>query len=350
MLAVMGSVLFLWGMASPAQGFYWGTGSVGYTLPGVLTLCVAGLLSRNCLEVEWKPRPVRQVAAALLAFAITGCSEVAMALFLAHITTLNACFFWWHRRVSRPLLIVLQATCLGVAIVVLNPGNANRQTWYSNDVMHAPIPALLMALKLAVRQVGIWLVFLPFLLFSFVSISVWPKALLMTRQRSWELIAVAVVLMISSVFGGFFLGTWSMGAVIPQRAVNLVLLFFIIDWAVLLAGLIGLLRSLNVWFPQPSLLLAVGAFVLLLASAALLKNNVKRAWCDLLSGQAARYDQECSQRHALIRAATAPDVVVPALTARPATIFFNDLTPDPTNWRNTGCARFFRKHSIALKP
>jgi hypothetical protein len=42
--------------------------------------------------------------------------------------------------------------------------------------------------------------------------------------------------------------------------------------------------------------------------------------------------------------------VVPALTARPATIFFNDLTPDPTNWRNTGCARFFRKHSIALKP
>jgi Family of unknown function (DUF6056) len=323
---------------------------VGYTLPGILTLCVAGLLGRNCLEAEWRPRPLLQVAAALLAFAITGCSEVAMALFLAHICMLNAYFFWRHRRVSRPLLMVLIATCLGVALVVMAPGNANRQTWYSNDVMHAPIPALLMALKLAVRQVGIWLVFLPFVLFSFVSISVWPDALRITRQRSWELIVVAVVLMAGSVFGGFFLGTWSMGAVIPQRAVNLALLFFIIDWAIFLTGFIGLLRSLNVWLPKPGLWLAVGAVVVFLASAAVVKNNVTRAWRDLLSGQAARYDQECTERHALIRASTVPDVVVPALSAHPATIFFNDLHADRTNWRNTGCARFFRKHSIALKP
>lgn len=350
LLAVMGCVVFLWGMASPAQGLYWGTGSVGYTLPGVLAFCVAALLGRQCLDTAWRPQPARLLAAALLAVAITGCSEVAMALFLAHITALNAWFFWRHRRISRPLLIVLLATCLGVAVVVLTPGNANRGTWYTSEVRHAPVPALLMALRLAVRQVGIWLVFLPFLLFSLITASVWPAALQLKRRRAWELMAVALLLMSACVFGAFFLGTWSMGGVIPQRAINLALLFFLIDWLLLLAGLISLLRSFHLRLPQPGLILSLGAFVALALSAAFLNNNIKRAWGDLLSGRAALYDQESSHRHALIRATLAPDVLVPALTARPYTLFFNDLTTDPANWRNTGCARFFRKHTIALKP
>lgn len=84
LLAVMSCVLFLWGMASPAQGFYWGTGSVGYTLPCVLSLVLAGLLGCSCLSLDWKPGRGRLIAAMLLALAITGCSEVAMALLLAH--------------------------------------------------------------------------------------------------------------------------------------------------------------------------------------------------------------------------------------------------------------------------
>lgn len=349
-LAVLLSVVFLWGMASPAQGFYWGTGSVGYMLPGVLSFCVAALLGRRCLEVDWRPRPALLAALALLAVAITGCTEVAMALFLAHVTALNAIFFWRHRRVSCPLLVVLMATCLGVALVVLTPGNANRQTWYSNEIHHVPLPALLMALKLALRQVAVWLVYSPLALFSLITLSAWPTSPRFTRRRAWELIMVAIVLMAGSVFGGFFLGTWTMGAVIPLRAVNLVLIFFIIDWMILLAGLGALLRHFNVRIPRLGPALCICAFSILGASALLMKNNVTTAWSDLLSGRAWQYDQESSQRHALIRASAEPDVLVPVLTARPASLFFNDLTTDPANWRNTGCARFFRKRSVALMP
>jgi hypothetical protein len=242
------------------------------------------------------------------------------------------------------------ATCLGVALVVLTPGNANRQTWYTNEIHHAPIPAVFMALKLTLRQVAVWLVYAPFALFSVVTLCVWPVELSITRQRAWELIIVAVVLMSGSVFGGFFLGTWTMGAVIPLRAVNLVLIFFIIDWMILLAGLGALLRHINVRIPRLGPALCVCAFSILGASALLMKNNVATAWSDLLSGRAWQYDQESSQRHALIRASAEPEVLVPVLTARPATLFFNDLTTDPANWRNSGCARFFRKRSVALMP
>ncbi|MCF7787342.1 MAG: DUF6056 family protein [Prosthecobacter sp.] len=351
LLVVTSSVLFLWAMPSTAQGFYWGTGSAGYTLPGLLSLCLAGMFGRRCLDSGWRPQPVMLVIASLMAIAITGCTEVAMALFFAHLVVLNAVFFWRHRQVSRPLAILLAATLIGVAAVVLTPGNSVRRTWYTNDVNHVFVPAVLMALKLALRQLAVWLTFAPFFLFSLVIVSAWPAALQLSRQRAWELIVIAVVLMGGTLFGGFFLGTWSMGAAIPLRGINLLLLFFIIDWIILLAGIIALLRTCSIELPRAGVVLSLCAFLIFCSNAQMsVGNNIKAAWLDLLSGRAAQYEQQCAQRHALIRAATTPDVLVPILTARPYTLFFNDLTADPANWRNVGCARFFRKHSVALQP
>lgn len=349
-LVVMAVVLFLMGMASTAQGFYWGTGSAGYTLPCVLSFCVAGMFGRRCLEPGWSPAHTVLVVCSLLAVAITGCTEVAMAVFLAHVSALNALFFWRHRKISRPLLVLLVATCLGVALVVLTPGNAQRSTWYHNDVHGRFVPAILMALKLAVRQIAVWHLFLPFVLFALVNLVTWPQALQPSRRHAREMVVVAVVLMAGTVLGGFFLGTWSMGGVIPQRAVNLLLLFVIVDWVILLAGLVPLLRALSVELPQPSPVLAVCAFLIFVSGVTATSNNVRTAWRDLISGDAVRYDSENAARNALLRASAEQDVLVPPLQARPRTLFFNDLTSDPTNWRNAGCAGFYRKRAVALKP
>jgi hypothetical protein len=349
-LVIMSSVLFLWGMGSTAQGFYWGTGSAGYTLPCLLFFCLAGMFGKRCLEPDWRPRPVVLVAGCFLAWAITGCTEVSMAVFLAHITALNVLFFWRHRRVSRPLIIVLAATSVGVAIVVLAPGNASRRTWYHNEVMHALMPASLMALKLGVRQVALWLVFTPFALFSLVILSIWPAAFQLPRQRAWELVVFSVLLMLATVFGSLFLSTWSTGGGLPLRAVNLMLLFFILDWVILLAGAVSLLRSFQVEIPRAGVLLALAALLIFGTALGATNNNVKTAWRDLLSGEAARYDRQCAERHAMIRASSEQDLVLPELKARPKTLFFNDLKPDPTNWRNTCCARFFGKRSLTVRP
>jgi hypothetical protein len=350
MMATLASVMFVWGMASPAEGFYWGTGSACYTVPGIMTCCLAGMFGKRCLQLEWRPRPALMAVALLLTLAITGCTEVAMALFFAHITILNALFFWRHRKVSQPLLMVLVVTLIGVVIVALAPGNSQRRTWYNNDVNHMIVPATLMALKFGVRQMAVWMVFVPFFLFSLVTLSAWPAQLNLSTQRAWELIVVSLVLMAGTVFGGFFLGTWCMGAAIPFRAVNVMLLFFIMDWVVFLAGGIALLRSFNLEVPRPGVVLAVFAFLIFCSNVVMSTNNVKVAWRDLLSGDAVRYDRESAQRHAMILASDEADVTVPPLQSRPKTLFFNDFKPDSTNWRNTGGARFFRKHSIALKP
>ena len=350
MMTVLASVLFVWGMASPAEGFYWGTGSACYTVPGIMTCCLAGMFGRRCLELDWQPTPAVMAVALLLTLAITGCTEVAMALFFAHITILNVLFFWRNRRISRPLLMVLVVTLIGVAIVALAPGNAVRRTWYNNDVNHRIIPAVFMALKLGLRQMAVWMVFVPFFLFSLVALSAWPSQLKLSMRHAWELIVVSLVLMAGTVFGGFFLGTWCMGSAIPLRAVNVMLLFFIMDWVVLLAGVIALLRSFSLDVPRPGLVLSVLVFFIFCSSVLMSNNNVKVAWRDLLSGDAARYDRESAQRHAMIRSSDQADVAVPLLKTRPRTLYFNDFKPDPTNWRNVGGARFFRKHSLSVQP
>ena len=346
--ALLGVTLFLWGMASTAQGFYWGTGSSGYMLPAVISLVMAALVGRRSLEPAWRPSVMRLVIIGLLAVLATGCTEVAMALLLLHALAWNALFLWRNRSLSKPLAVMLLAIVLGVALVMLSPGNANRSSLYSNGVNHVLPASLALTLKLGVQHIGSWLVHVPFVPFSLIALSAWPVSWIVSRKQSLELIVLALLLMAGGVFGAFFLGAWSMGAALPLRAVNLILFFFIIDWWVLLAGLAGLLRSLDLRLPRPRVLFSVGVFLLLGMAVVFPANNVRNAWRDLVSGEALRYDLQSSWRHEYIRSSTEAEVRVPPLIARPSTLFFNDLTPDPTDWRNTGCARFFHKHSVSF--
>ncbi|HYF36624.1 MAG TPA: hypothetical protein VD994_15115, partial [Prosthecobacter sp.] len=105
-----GAVLFIWSMPSTSQGFFWATGTTGYTVAALLTTCLAALLGRQSLDSTWRPGAGRLALFALLPIFITGCTEVAMALLLVHVLALNAVYLWRHRRISTPLLVVLIAT------------------------------------------------------------------------------------------------------------------------------------------------------------------------------------------------------------------------------------------------
>ena len=97
--------------------------------------------------------------------------------------------------------------------------------------------------------------------------------------------------------------------------------------------------------------LSPAAFLLaLLALTASLSapNNVKTAWRDLIKGNARKFDEECEHRYTLIRESKGDEVSVPPLRVKPVSLFFNDLKPDATDWRNVGMAEFFHKKAIHL--
>ena len=115
----------------------------------------------------------------------------------------------------------------------------------------------------------------------------------------------------------------------------------------LLSGVAAWIRSLG--WAKPTLTPAAFILVFLaLAACVRAPGNVKTAWRDLLKGDARKFDLECEARYALIHESKTDEVTLPPLSVKPVSLFFNDLKPDPTDWRNTGMAQFYRKKAIHL--
>jgi hypothetical protein len=292
-----------------------------------------------------------------LAFCITGCSEIAMALLLLTMVILNLICLRENSRVSFPYIAILLCVVVGIVIVMIAPGNTHRIRWYSNDVHHVPAKAVVMALELGVKQVLVWVVYGLFLPFTLVLIAGWPLEKQITRRKAWEMIAWSILLMAGTVFGGFFVGTWSMGDYLPLRSTNQLFFFFVIGWVVFAGGVAALLNAHRIKIPRLGPVLASSAFLVFIGIVAVGKCkpiwggacNIKHAWIDLLGGAASAYDKECYARYNLIRTTQSQEVVLPRLKSRPPTIFFSDLSDDPANWRNLGMSAFFHKRRLLLE-
>jgi hypothetical protein len=138
-----------------------------------------------------------------------------------------------------------------------------------------------------------------------------------------------------------------MGQSIPPRAINLLAFFFVLEWGFLIANVAALIHARG-WEKTT---LSSTAFLLCfftLTASLTAPNNVKTAWRDLIKGDARKFDQECERRYALIRESTEDEVTVPPLRVKPVSLFFNDLKPESTDYRNVGMAEFFHKKAIHL--
>lgn len=357
-LSLVFLVAFFGGMPSPAQAFYWQTALAGYFVPILLFLWLIAILGRECLLPAWQPTVTRVIGCCLLALFIAGCSEIAMALLLLAMVVLNLASISANSRVSWPMLAMLACTVVGIAIVMAAPANDHRIRWYSNDVHHVPLKALAMALELGLKQTLVWVSLGLLLPVTLVLMAGWPVEVGITRRRAWAMILWASLLITGTVFGGFFVGTWSMGDYLPLRSTNQLYFFFLLGWFVLAGGVASLLRSHGWHLPRLSSTFGVLAFFLFVGIVAVGSShpiwggacNIKNAWKDLIYGDAAAFDKECYARYELIRSAQADEVTVPRLRSRPSTIFYTDLHNDPANWRNLGMAAFFHKRRLLLEP
>lgn len=334
-------MLYLWVMRSPSQGLYWINGGNTYLLAGILQLHLFARLG---------PADLRLGTAApviLLALAAAWCSELAMGLQFLSLILLGVWHWLEHRQPHRLVIAALIATTLAVAVIFLSPGNDWRAGEYHGAAQGRLIPSLILGGKLAISHLVAWLTFAPFFLLFLLLLAGWPVLAEKNPRRAWLLLALALVMIVGTTWGGFFIGAWSMGQSIPPRAVNLLCLFFVIEWGVLLAAVSAVLHA-HGW-ARPAITPATFLLLLLALTATLrAPNNVKNAWRDLLSGDAAKFDRECQRRYTLIRDSAEAEVTVPPLRVQPVSLFFNDLKPDAADWRNVGMAEFFHKKAIHL--
>lgn len=354
--------LFLLLLGSPSEAFYWVTSALMYMGGAACSLLLLGVVAHLQRPHALLKQRIWWSTAFVLAFVMPGFSEVISCFVLAlGIVLLPAIR---RREVNRKWLLLLGIAVVGAAIATLAPGNFLRQQ--EKGVEHLSLVRTLgMASVALVYTVLNWagngllllltLLVLPALQ-RFVQVPTLPLTMLVKRPWRWPL------WLLLGLFICYIFGFLAIDSPMPSRARNLMLVFFVSSWFMSVLGYLAYRQQTS----QPPLPSVPGyartvlvALVLLLSTSdhntKLLHdhigtptNSVLQAYRDWLSGDASQYDREEEARYTLLRQGGS-SVELPPLSVKPSTIFWWDISSNPTLWGNQAYATFFKKKAVWVK-
>jgi hypothetical protein len=347
--------LYLIRIGSVAEALYWSTAAYVYTLPQILLLVWLAALIRHYRADGGGYRLLLAVWAGFLVFALIGSSEMFLLLTVWVLGGLiGYALLFSKRSVARrvpPLLwglvLVAGASCY---LALMAPGNDVR---LAGNPLSRNIPYSLRMSLLAVFQYGSqWLSLA--LLATPLYLS-WLGPYLPNSQSLSRYFRVppwvALVGWTVSQLLLFFPQYYGIGIEPPVRVVNVVYFFFLLGW-------FYNLTVLSVWaYERHRLLLArrlpdwaLAGLALLVGAVVFQSETVRSTYRDLRTGTAQRYDRELTDRYRQIRTSTADTVRVAPLTARPQSLFVEDIHETQAHLWNRCYATHFQKKAILLKP
>ena len=345
-------VLF-WAMhPSPADSFYWFTGSAEYQVNLALVLLLWALM--------WRAEPASSLgrfstpaAAGILAFLIAGFHELLGSMLAAALIT-GAVLTHKTDHPNRSLWAwVAVFSILGLLVVGLAPGNQVRATQFPDN--YDLLRTLWLSVYQAAVAVTLWICNLK-LLAATILFVLHPAV--RALRPSWLDRERAVYLWLTpGLWGlllviGFGLPTWLMGATMPGRTLSTVYYVFLLGW---FANVFVFTRRLDVSavVSKPYLPVIRSSVLLFYSLSILFTGNSRVAIRDLLEG-AGPWRDAMDARYSLIRDSQGQqpaEVRVPPLPDRPR-IFGpepGDIKADPNHWSNECVADFFGVPSIRLE-
>ncbi len=324
---------------SLAEGFYWEPAVICYLLP----LSLLFLLGIFLISIFREGRYSMVYLCALLLFCIVGSSEVIMfvADTIIFILFLYQIFRGKNKKITAIIISLLIASIIFSLVVVLSPGNYHRAQSFVNpqDTMAVPKPSIV---NLIFHSMGgsIFRAFKSPIFLSFTAIYylVFLKAKGPTHFiKFWFCLILTFALMVILI-----LPVGIIEKQIPLRVENLMGYAFVTFWPILIFSL-----SKEHKIIQISFFLCLAVIIACNKGAGIRSGNYSLAWNDLMTGKAARYDQELNQRDRLLTQTHDQDIIVPALSeAPPDSLYFSDITPNPYFWHNVDYAKFWHKDSI----
>ena len=357
----------------PVDSFYWFNGGIYYTFFFALSLFLYVLLIQAATGKTGAGRLTAAVLAAPLAFLIGGgnySTALSCAVLLASIAVF---LFLTKRKAWIPVAVSLAALLISLLISILAPGNAVRQsvTGESSGVVKALVYSFAyggysLAEGLKVPVLVLWLGLLP--LFYRLS----------GRTNFKFRYPLLVLLFTFGVYSSQ--GTalfYAQGLRMPPRMSNIIYFNAYLFTAFNLAYLCGWLRrrfpgnilekisdklfasekQLTRFALACALLFALGCIGLCRveegenggAAFDLEPLSVNAAY-SLVSGEAARFDEEMQARAAFLsQQPEGAEVLLKPLSAAPKALVHSDITEDPADFKNDHLARFYHLGSVALQ-
>lgn len=352
LIVLLGFGIWMACLPTLSQGIYWFSGAYTY-LPGVILFnCLLGSLLRlrrfRITDPRWEMRDGGReglfVVTGLVFMGVTmGLNEI-IVLCLLPILFLVLGAAWWRCQKPDPaLLVVTLGSLCFVLVSFLAPGNAVRSSHFEKG------HDLWLTLRKSPAYV-VWFAqyFLSLPLLLALAGSIRPLIRLVSRvpeaihgPAARGAVGSLALLLPLAVFT---LGVWATGVRPARRALN-VLHYY--EFALLgMAWCQWVLARPDFWGRwRERIRLADGVLWMAAGAALSCSGNNREAWVDLFQRGPA-YREEIRERYA--RVARGGDVVVAPIVHKPKTLFFEDITEDPTIWQNVEMARYFRISSIRL--
>ncbi|GAB3497792.1 hypothetical protein GCM10027341_18410 [Spirosoma knui] len=339
-------------LQSIAEAFFWTAAVASYTVPTILTIYfVAVLLRWYRLPAGWF-KTLTSVWAGVLVFAIVGSGETNLLLLAMLLLGLAAYRLFFQRTVDFFLAYLLVVAVASAWLVFSAPGNSIRLN--ANEIQGNVLVSLVATLRWLAKYMFTWLWQTPIIPLSVFWLPVAVR--LNSRSSSVRFLFQLPTLLLLVVLAGMlivltFPSTYGLG-VPPSRVINLVYMVFIVGWFYTLTTLIGwVLRRGNsvgrfLTNPKP-----LPAFVFLLAGAWILASawgspTIRQLYGDLLSGNAATYDREMTERHQQLLQPSDTLRLSP-ISVYPRSLFIEDIHTNSDHWWNR-CQAGYYGHKVVL--
>lgn len=334
-------ITYLIQIPSVSQGFYWLSGSISYQLPNILSIILfyylIKLLESNSMRYL--------LISLFLAVLIIGSNETSMFIIDYLLVVIFIFKYIQQKKVNYSLLTVLIFAVIFSLIVIKAPGNALRAKEFENN--HQIPITIVKTILLAILYSLKWL---PIIL---ISATIYYKHFNTNVKNEsikiFDLNPMYVFIIICFIpLVGFLPGIWSMGYRPPPRTINVIYFYFLFGMIYLAFVAFFKIKKINEIYSNFSkwnsclLLSIVAGFIGI-------DNNIKTVYSDLISGSAYGYNIELKNRYRLIQDNKKDTCYVPKLINKPTTIFFEDITTEPDDWKNGSYSSYFKKEVIILE-
>lgn len=348
-LSITGIITFLYVMAlpSPAEAFYWMAAFSTYTFANIFT--VLWIISTTAWyhTTDQPSRKRIEILSCFFVFAIIGSSETNLLIICLLIGS------WWvyrllyFRKIDYFMVttVVLATICL--LFFFLAPGNSARLD--GNPLSGDIITSAIASFRKLGQLLWAWSNQTPLLFFSVIWWLILDNRTLRTSHYLSAPVWLVMLLYIGILTAQLFPSYYGIGIEPTPRVINCVYLFFLLGWFFIIALIKSFAVKHNIQVPD-RLVIALAVLTLLFPvrnyKVIAASNTLSMLYTDWLSGKAAAFDHEMSERYAMIRASNDQEITLPPIQNRPWSLYIGDI--GDSHWWVKCTAGYFGKETIHI--
>lgn len=344
-------------MVDKTQGIFWYNGSVHYMLPQAALLTLTGIVLRMAAEPECRRKWPLTAAILLIAYIgggnlVTGLEcgiWIAVAVLLAILGK--------KKELAKKFAVLFGAWVIAFGLNAAAPGNFVRQEDFSYrpGVVRSVLQSFYYCLDFVFGEWGDWTVLALIALAAPFVVKAVHSYKGSFRFPYPLLVLVLSFCILSSMFTPSIYASGGPGA---GRIYNIIYLTFLLLVIVNMIYLYG-------WFVKKcevrkavgerddgtyrvSVLIGIAFCAALFAAASPDQFTSVSALKCIVSGEAKAWRQEEAERMEILLDDTVKDAEIKEFSVKPYLLFYEDIEPEPRNWKNLRMSSYFRKDSIRL--